>query len=109
MRTMFNAGFRQPFEAHRMGLGQGGGILPLLTEGLQAWKTYEQSEIAEDQRKAQEAQRQALLKQQQIAAQQAATQAAANPTILGMPRDTAIVGGIALLLVVGIAAFLKSS
>lgn len=106
MRTMFQMGFRQPFEARS--LGQGGGVLPLLTEGLQAWKAYEQSDIATEQRKAQEAQAKAAAAQQAAAAANVQAAQITNPTILGLPRDTAIMGGIGILLLVGLAAFLKS-
>lgn len=101
MKSMFTMGFRSGFESHRLGLDFGfGDILPLINTSVNVWSQVEQNDTAQQLRAAQEAAR-------QTAAANAAAAATAPPTILGMNRDVAIMGGIGLIALVGLVAILK--
>ena len=106
-KSIFSMGFRPGFEAHRLGQDWGSLIPSLITGGAQAYNQYEQTQAAKDLKKAQEAAAAAARANQAAAATNAQTAQTYNPTILGLNRDTAIMGGIALVVLVGLAAILK--
>lgn len=103
MKTMFAMGFRPGFESRRLGQDWGSLIPSLITTGANVYGQVNQADIAEQNRKAAI---QVATTQAQAAATAAAAQAA-NPTILGMNRDVAIMGGIGLIALVGLVALLK--
>lgn len=105
MRSMFTMGFSQRFEGHRLGQDWSS----LLTAGTGVYSAIQQAQAAKDLKKAQQAAAEAAKAQQAAAASNVQAAQISNPTILGMPRDTAIIGGIALVALIGIAALLKSS
>lgn len=108
MKSMFGMGFRSGFEAHRLGLDFGfGDVMPLLSTGVNIYGQVNQADIAEQNRQAQAAAAATAAANAQTAAANAAAAQAKNPTILGMNRDVAIMGGIGLIAVVGLIALLK--
>lgn len=110
MKSMFTMGFaQQRFQPHRLGQDWGNLFPSLITAGAGAYGAVQQAEAAKDLKKAQQAAAAAAAANQAAAASNVQAAQLTNPTILGLPRDTAIMGGIGLIVLVGIAALLKSS
>lgn len=120
MRSLFEMGFHDRWQ--RPVLGQLDWIPTLISAGLQAGATvygaHMQQTIAKMQKRTQEqiaqkqqaAEQQQAQQQQQIQQQQVQQQLqeAAAPKIMGVDRDTFIIGGVGLAVVVGIVAIVAS-
>lgn len=108
-RSMFTMGFSQRFEGHRLGQDWGNLFPSLVTSGAGIYNALQQADAAKDLKKAQQAAAAAAASNQAAAATNLVAAQTANPTILGLPRDTAIIGGIALVALLGVAALIKAS
>lgn len=115
MRSIFTMGFRaEPWVSPRPGLGQVGAIISsLITAGAGAYQAYEARKAAEEMREAQEAKAAAeraraeaekaraeaeakKAAEERQAEQAAAGVPAADGTVLGIPKDYVLYGGIGL-------------
>jgi len=121
MRSFFEMGFNDRWK--RPVLGQLELLAPIISAGLQAGATVygaqmqkniasmqkkTQEDIANKETQAAQAQQQTQAAQAQQQAQQQAKQEAAAPKIMGVDRDTFILGGAALVLVLGVVVVVSS-
>lgn len=107
-KTMFSMGFSAgSFRPHPLQLGQDSWS-SLVNAGASIYSQINQADVAKDLKKAQENAARAAAANAQAAQANATTAAIQNPTIMGMNQSTVIIGGIALIALVGIAAMLKS-